>query len=371
MKTDVVDLFLQMARIVSPPGEEREIADLVHSFAGERGLDICEDDAGPKVGGDTGNLLIRIPGNLTERPNLMFCAHLDTVPVSGPIRPRIEDGYVHSDGTTILGADNKASVAAMLAAVDRILSEGRAHGPIELVFTVKEETGCEGSKVFDATQLKADFAYVYDHTAPVGAYVSSAPAGFLLLLKFHGRPAHAGLDPGKGRSAVVAASHALSELKTGRHDDGATINAGLIRGGTAHNIVPEFCEVSVDIRARTYERALEIVSEIKSLATAAAEVADCTVGFEVSEKYTDYRFEPEHPIVKHASAAINQIGLTPAPEAGGGGADANVFNRAGLPCLNLGSGMESVHTTAERIAVAELHNLTDLTLALIDQPQIS
>lgn len=365
---EALDLFLDMARIVSPPGAERPMGDYVLEFAARHGLPAEEDDAAAKVDGDCGNIIIALPPNDGgARPPIMFCAHLDTVPVAAPtINPRIEDGYVYSDGATILGADNKASLAAMLAAVLKVKREDRPHGKVELILTVKEETGCHGAKALDVARLESKLGYVYDHAAPVGSYVCSAPAGFLVSLRFLGTPAHAGIDPEKGRSAIVAAGRTLAKLKTGRLDDGSTVNPGLVKGGVAHNIIPDYCEISVDVRSRKRLRALALLDELRRLAGDAAAAAGCRLEFEHTEKYTDYSFEESDEVVQRAHKAFAQIGLTPQPVVGGGGADANVFNERGIACLNLGSGMEAVHTTGERIAIAEIEKMTALTSALIE-----
>lgn len=364
---DALDLFLDMAAIASPPGEERAMGDYVLEFAKRHGLEAWEDGSADVVDGNCGNIIVTVPATDSGRPPVMFCAHLDTVPVGGPaIKPRIEGDYVKSDGTTILGADNKASLAAMLTATLRAHRGSAPHGKIELVLTVKEETGCEGSKALDIGRLSARTGYVYDHAATVGTYVSAAPAGFLVSLRFLGTPAHAGIDPEKGRSAIVAAGRTLAKLETGRLDDGSTVNPGLVKGGTAHNIIADYCEVSVDVRSRTRVRALALLDELRQLAGDAARAAGCRLEFDYTEKYTDYRFKESDEVVQRALEAFAIIGVSPQPVLGGGGADANVFNEKGLPCLNIGSGMEFVHTTNERIAIAEIEKMTDLTTALIE-----
>lgn len=365
---DALDLFLDMAAIVSPPGEERAMGDYVLEFAKRHGLETWEDGSADVVEGNCGNIVLTVPAtDGGTRAPIMFCAHLDTVPVGGTaIDPRLDGDYVKSDGTTILGADNKASLAAMLAAVLDAKRGDRPHGKIELVLTVKEETGCEGSKALDATRLDARMGYVYDHAATVGTYVSAAPAGFLVALRFFGTPAHAGIDPEKGRSAIVAAGRTLAKLETGRLDDGSTVNPGMVKGGTAHNIIPDYCELSVDIRSRTRVRALAVLDELRQLAGDSARAVGCRLEFDYTEKYTDYRFKESDEVVQRALEAFAVIGVSPQPVVGGGGADANVFNEKGLPCLNIGSGMEFVHTTNERIAVAEIEKMTALTAALIE-----
>jgi tripeptide aminopeptidase len=224
LTADPVKLFVELAAIASPPGGERLVADRVATFVRDHGLEVREDDAAQTLGGSTGNLLVDVPPTRHGTP-VFFCAHLDTVPVEGPVRPVISHGVVTSDGRTILGADNKASVAAMLVALSRLVDEGREHAGVELVFTPMEEVGCKGAKAFDSSVLRSRCGFVYDHEGPIGTYVGSAPAGHLLRLEFHGRAAHAGIDPEKGRSAIDAAGRTISRLTFGRLADGSTVNA--------------------------------------------------------------------------------------------------------------------------------------------------
>src|ERR671932_1382717 len=172
---DAVALFTELAAIPSPPGEEREVADHVASYIRDLGLAPDEDDAGPSIGSTMGNMLCRIEPTSEGTP-LFFCAHLDTVPPEAGIEPVVEDGVVRNGAGTILGADNKAAVAAMLDATRRVLAEGRPHAGIELLFTPKEEVGLIGAAAFDTSRLHARDGYVYDQAAPIGEVILGAPS---------------------------------------------------------------------------------------------------------------------------------------------------------------------------------------------------
>ena len=211
--SEAVDLFLELAAIPSPPGEERAVADRVVAYLRELGLEVDEDDAGATIGSNAGNLLCRLPGRANGGTPLFLCAHLDTVPPTGPLEPVVEEGVVRNAGGTILGADNKAAVAAMLEAARRIVEEQRPHAGLELVFTQKEEVGLRGAGAFDHTKLEAELGYVYDQAAPIGQIILGAPYGRTISARFHGRPAHSGMVPEEGRSAIAAASRAIADLQ--------------------------------------------------------------------------------------------------------------------------------------------------------------
>jgi tripeptide aminopeptidase len=361
----VAELFVELARVPSPPGQERAVADQVVEYLRSLALSVDEDDAGARIDSTIGNLLCRIESTGEGTP-LFFCAHLDTVPPEGPIEPVVDDGVVRNSGGTILGADNKAAVASMLEATRRIVAENRSHGGIELLFTPKEEVGLRGAAAFDQKRLRAKQGYVYDHAGPIGEVILGAPYQCKLDASFHGRAAHSGMFPEEGRSAIAAAARAIADLRLGRLDDETTANVGEIRGGTARNIVPERCFFTTEARSHDEGKLGELVQEMLETITFAAQLGDCDVETQVDPSARGYRFKRDDPPVRLAAAALERSGIRPSYGLSGGGADANVFNERGLQCLNLANGMTDIHTPDERIAVADLERMVDVTLALVE-----
>src|SRR5215212_7822732 len=282
MPSEVVDLFTELAALRSPPGEERPVADAVTRYLRDLGLSVDEDDAGATVGSDMGNLYCRVEpsGNGGGTP-IFLCAHLDTVPPEGPLQPVIEDGVVRNAGGTILGADNKSAVAAMLDGTRRVLAESRRHAGIELLFTPKEEVGLLGAAAFDQARFRAHVGYVYDQAAPIGDVILGAPYSQALEVRFHGRAAHSGMYPEEGRSAIAAASRAISDLRLGRVDEDTTANVGVIEGGTAGNIVPEHCTFLAEARSHDERKLADTVQEMLDAITFAAGLEQCEVETEV------------------------------------------------------------------------------------------
>jgi tripeptide aminopeptidase len=362
---DVVTLFCELAAIPSPPGEERGVADRVIDYVRELCLEVDEDGAGAEVGSTMGNLLVRA-GPTNGGTPIFLCAHLDTVPPTDAIDPIVEEGVIRNARPTILGADNKAAVAVMLEAVRRVLEEGRPHGGIELVFTPKEEVGLEGAKAFDAERLEARTGYVFDHEGPIGELVRQAPSSTAVDAVFTGRAAHAGMAPEDGRSAIFAAARAVADLRLGRVDEDTTANVGEIHGGTARNIVPDRCVVVAEARSHDEVKLAGLVQEMLDSFAFAASVAECEVETDLQEKYRGYRFSADEPALRLAEEALGRAGFEPIRVIGGGGADANVFNLRGRPCVNLANGMTRIHSSDEHIAVEDLERMVDVTLALVD-----
>jgi tripeptide aminopeptidase len=364
---EVLELFTDLAAVASPPGEEREVADRVAAYLSDLGLSVEEDDAGERIGSTAGNLLARIEPTVEGGIPLFLCAHLDTVPPEGPLEPVVDDeGVVRNAGGTILGADNKAAVAAMLEAARRAIADEVPHAGMELLFTPKEEVGLLGAAAFDQTRLRARVGYVYDMAAPIGEVILGAPHAHALQVRFQGRAAHSGMYPEEGRSAIAAAARAISDLRLGRLDEETTANVGLIEGGTAANIVPEHCTFVAEARSHDERTLADVVQEMLDAVTFAAGLEECEVETEVRKSYRGYRFRRDDAAVRIAAQALSASGFEPRFALTGGAADANVFNERGLECVNLANGMTDIHTPDERISVADLESMVDVTLALVD-----
>jgi tripeptide aminopeptidase len=365
-----LDLFLELCAIPSPTGSERAVADRVGAYLDELGLAWDEDGAAVELGGTAGNLYACLPATAEGTP-IFLCAHTDTVPPEAGIDPVVEDGIVRTAGGTILGADNKAAIVVILEAVRLVVRERRPHAGIELVFTSQEEVGLKGAAAFDHTRLRARTGFVFDQGASVGEIVLGSPHARTLDLRFHGRASHAGMAPEEGRSAIAAASRAVADFRLGAIDDETSANVGVITGGTARNVVPEWCSFQAEVRSHDERKATELVREMLETAAFAASLGECELETQVRPGFVGYRFKEGDPAVQLAATALDAAGYEPSYALSGGGADANVFNAHGLECVNLANGMREIHTPSEHIAVADLDGMVEVTLALVDAARAS
>lgn len=305
MAASTLELFLELCAIPSPSGHERGVAERVGDALTSMGLDWDEDDAAARLGGDTGNIYCRLPPtNGAGGTPIFLCAHTDTVPPEAAIKPVIEDGVVRNAAGTILGSDNKAALVVMLEAVRRILQEGRPHAGIELVFTSQEEVSLRGADAFDHARLVAKTGFVFDQGAPIGEIVLGSPHGRLLDFRFHGRAAHAGMNPEDGRSAIAAASRAIADFRLGRVDEETSASVGLISGGTARNVIPEWCSFNAEVRSHDERKAIDLVREMLESAAFAASLAECEVESEVRPSFPGYRFRESDVPVRLAAQAL-------------------------------------------------------------------
>jgi tripeptide aminopeptidase len=356
-KARLNDTFAALCRIPSPFGHEAEIAAHVTRELESLGLAVTTDERG--------NLLTRIRGR-SDR-TILLCAHLDTVEVSGEIEPVEVDGGWENARDTILGADNKAAVAVFLEVARRASVEGSPVG-VELLLTLEEENALAGAKAFDARVLDADFGYVFDHATPIGEIVVASPTYYRIAAEYHGKAAHAGIRPEAGRSAIVAAAHAVSHMPLGRIDEETTANVGSIEGGVGStNVVAEHASLLAETRSLDAEKAETSVARIVDALNDGASAAECDVDIVTERLFTGYRQKPSSPAVLAAEVALRACGYEPRRIATGGGSDANALEVAGLQCVNLANGTERNHEPTERVSVDALESMLDVAFALLDE----
>jgi tripeptide aminopeptidase len=355
--------FIRYCEIESPSGRERAMADAVTADLRELGLDVDEDATGRETGSDAGNLLARVPGPEGGRA-ILLCAHIDTVPLDGPVEATRENEVLTNRHEAILGADNKAAVATVLGAVRRLIHDG-SPVELELLFTTSEERALRGAKAFEQARLRSEFGFVFDHASPIGELVVASPTYYRLEANFRGKAAHAGIRPEAGRNAIAAASRAIASMRIGRLDDETTANVGRIEGGTSPNVVAEHCTVEFEARSLDDARAGEVVSEMVDATTEAASDADCDVETTVERMFRGYRLPRTAPAVEAAAAALREKGIEPKYIATGGGSDANAFVAGGLTVVNVANGTERNHQPDESVTVGALETMLDVTLAIV------
>jgi tripeptide aminopeptidase len=358
--------FASLCSLASPTRHERVCADWIVRTLSELGLAVEEDDAGAAFGGDTGNLMARIPG--ASQHSLLLCAHMDTVPLASSVRPVLRDGFWQNENDGVLGADNKAAVAAVIE-VARILTTASERPPVgvELLFTPAEEDGLLGACQFDPQRLASDYGYVFDHATPMGQIVTAAPSYMRIDAQITGRAAHAGIAPELGVSAILAAARGVAAMPNGRVDPGTTANVGVIEGGSATNVVPERCRLQAEVRSLDSERFGAVVTAATDALQQAADGSGCDLKLELRQMFTAYRVDAGEPLLATAKRALEAVGYEPEEITSGGGSDAAELRRHGFPCTNLANGTERAHQLDERVSDRALVDNLRLMLALIDQ----
>ncbi|MFV9510757.1 M20/M25/M40 family metallo-hydrolase [Tepidibacillus sp. LV47] len=365
----LVKEFIELVKVDSETGNERAIADLLKQKFFELGLQVVEDDSMQRTGHGAGNLVMTMEATSGKEnhPVIYFTSHMDTVTPGKSIHPSIQGDVIVSDGTTILGSDDKAGIAAMLEAIRVVNEQQIPHGKVQFLITVGEESGLKGSHHLQKELLEAEYGYALDSNGPVGDIIVAAPTQAKIHVIVKGKSAHAGVNPEDGISAIQVASHAISMMKLGRIDSETTANIGKFQGGTATNIVCDQVEIFAEARSLVDEKMLKQVEHMRKVFEDAAAKFLATVDFNYEIMYPAFRFQEDHPLVIKAIEAITEIGRTPRILASGGGSDANVINGYGIPTINLGIGYENIHTTKEKMPIRELVKTAELVISLMKQ----
>lgn len=359
--------FLELVQIDSPSGSERAVADLLTARLKTLGFAVREDNAGQSTGG-AGNLIAVLPAAGGGAP-LLLSAHMDTVEPGRGVRPVVTDGVVRSSGDTILGADDKAGIAAIMEAVRVVREEGLAHGGLEVVFTIGEESGLWGAKQLDTGRLQSRLGFVLDGEGGPGCIVTQAPSQDKIGAMVRGRAAHAGVNPQDGINAIQVAARAVARMSLGRLDEETTANIGIISGGKAINIVPDACNLLGETRSLDGAKRQALTESVSRILRETAAESGATVDISVETLYQSFALAPSDPVVQAAAQAAGRLGLKAQLVKTGGGSDANIFNQKGIPTANLGIAMQKVHTTEEFIRAADLVDSARWLVEIIRQAQ--
>jgi tripeptide aminopeptidase len=361
----LVELFTTLCRINSPSRQEREVSEYVKGFLRGLGLEVREDHAAQQVEGNANNVIATLPANISGVPRIFFSAHLDTVEPNPNVKIIQENGIIRTDGTSILGADDKAGVSAILEAIRIVVENNLPHGQIQLLLTVCEEIGLKGARALDLSLVESDFGFVYDSGPPIGTVISQTPTHDTMEVRLIGKPAHAGVEPEKGINAIEIAAHAIARMRLGRIDEETTANIGTIHGGHAINIVCPEVHLRAEARSRTMAKVNAQVAHMIECFERAAQERGGRAEIRHERHYEGYQLTENDLPVRVVQAAARKIGLEPLMRPTGGGSDANIFIARGLPCCVVGTAMEKVHTHEELVQVENLARSVDLTLAII------
>ncbi len=360
----VVDLFFTMVQIDAVSRRERCMTDFLRAQFKSFGNAVAEEDgAASRSSGNSGNLVLRIPG---EGSPLLLSAHMDTVASTADLVPRLEDGVLRSDGTTILGADNRAGIVAILYVLETLHNRPQPHRPLEVVFTVAEEMGMLGALALDMGPFKAQEGYIFDCSREPGAYVQTSPTALDFNLHFRGRAAHSGVSPEKGINALSMALDTLSGIPVGRIDEKTVANIGRIEGGQAINVVPDHVYATGEIRSFNRNTLDKIVHSIRQGAQTVEKQYQGTIEVTVDVGFEGFYLNDTCPVVQRLSQVYKKLDLTAIPLTYSGGSDANVFNSKGIETVNLGIGARNPHSNQEEIALRDLITGIKMIDLLID-----
>ena len=352
-KERLLNHFLEYVQTDSETKHEAAMGRRVAEDLKAMGLEVITDNAGETFGSDGFNVLARFPGELPGEP-MLLSAHMDTVVPGNGVKPQISDGVISTDGTTVLGGDDKSGVCGIIEAVRTILEKGLPHRSAELLFSIGEEGGMRGAKAFDASLLKSKCGYIFDSSGAPGKIIVQAPGQMKIDANVIGKRAHAGLAPEQGISAIQVAAKGVAAMNLLRIDEETTCN-----------IVPDKVHIFGEIRSRNYDKLVAQAEHMRDCLQKACDEAGAKLECDLITNYVSYKIEEDSELVGYLKRAIEKIGCTPLVTAGGGGSDANIWNQKGIPSVVLGTGMTKVHTTEETLKIKDLEDTARLALALL------
>lgn len=365
-KDRIVSSFIEHVKIDSPTKEEYNYAMKLFKDLEEMGFEVHMDQAGEKLGSNAGNIIAFKKGNSNMEP-ILFTAHMDTVSPARGIEPIIKDGIIKSKGDTILAADDKAGVVAILEGIKSVLEAEEDHPNIEVVFTIFEEGGLKGAKNLDYSQFESKDIAVLDSGGRVGGLINKAPGQSQIFVKYIGRSSHAGVAPEEGISAIQMAADAINNMKLLRIDEETTANIGIINGGEATNIVTEIVTIEAEARSTDEDKLEEQTRHMVETFKESADKFGGEIEVFVDKIYSSYKLDSDNPMIKRVTTALNSIGIEEDIMPTGGGSDANIWNANGFSAVNIAVGMELSHTIDEFIRIDDLIDASRLVYQLIIQ----
>jgi tripeptide aminopeptidase len=369
----IKNLLLELVQIDSHSRRERDVAERIKQYCEEMGAEVEIDDAGEKVGGNSGNVIARFKGTIPNAEPIMMSAHMDTVVPGEGVKPIVEGDIIRTDGTTVLGGDDKSGCAVIIETIRCLNEQNIPHTDIEAVFSICEEVGLLGAKHLDVSRIRAKYGIVFDSDDP-GFLFTKGPSANHLEFKVHGLESHAGVAPEFGISAIRIAAEAINNMKLGRIDEETTANIGVIRGGEATNIITNLVELKGEARSLNEEKLKAQCDHMVKCFEEAAAKQEVTVEGKTTKAWVESNVTAEYyamdvpdesHVVQLVLQAAKRMGLDVQTMASGGGCDANIFNRKGIECANLGTGMRAIHTVNEWLDVKDMYASAEMTIEIL------
>lgn len=368
-KERLINRFIELVQIDSETKHEASIAAYMKRELEKLNVIVEEDEARTKTGHEANNIIGTLKGTGSHSRSIFFSSHMDTVTPGQNVKPQIKDGWITSDGTTILGADDKAGIAVIFELIHVLIENDIDHGDIQFIFTVGEESGLAGAKALDRSLIDSEFGFVLDSDGPVGNIVVAAPYQTKFTAEIFGKSAHAGVAPEKGVSAITTAAKAIAKMTLGRIDEETTANISYFQGGkkAQTNIVTDYVYIEGEARSIQKDKLDRLIDDIRKHFEMTATTFGAKAALTFTEMYPGFSINQEHEVVKIAQRAAKSLNLSSELLTSGGGSDANIFNFIGIPTVNLSVGYEHIHTTNERILIDDLVRLAELSVEIVKQ----
>ncbi|MCF8306078.1 MAG: M20/M25/M40 family metallo-hydrolase [Ignavibacteriales bacterium] len=353
----LIEIFTELVQVDSVSFKERKIADhlknyfenLGRKYSGEIKLRIEEDSTAKTTGSESGNIICEIGTG----GDFVLLSHMDTVESTKDLNPVITEDRIMTEGKTILGSDNRAGIASILYALESVLEKKQNTRDFTIAFTTCEETSMGGSLNIELKDnIKSGF--VFDSSYRPGKYIYSACGAIAFKIDVHGKASHSGISPEKGIHSIQIAAKAISELKVGRIDEETTLNIGLIKGGSAVNVVPELTSITGEIRSFDTDKILLEKQKLIDVFNRVIKSHGASYTYSDNWDFRPYTHSTDADLIKTLEKAMKKAGINPNPTISFGGSDANSLNGRGINAVNIGIGAQNPHSVEEFILIEDL-----------------
>ncbi|MBD3287678.1 M20/M25/M40 family metallo-hydrolase [candidate division KSB1 bacterium] len=366
----LIQLFLDLVEIDGVSLKERLVADAIKKRLSQIDVSFYEDEAASKINGNCGNLVIQNFNRSKTDDSLLLLAHLDTVQSTANLKAVVENDIIRSDGSTILGGDDRTGVAIILYVIEEIARRKLRHRNFEVVFSVAEELGMHGTLALDFGKLHSWSGYIFDCSRETGCYVATTPTAIDFQIEFQGKSAHSGVAPEKGINALSMAVELTRKIPVGRVDEQTVANVGKITGGTAINVVPDHVVIAGEIRSFNRDKIDEICENIRQDAASISEKYGGNINVDFTTGFEGFHLSKDQRVVNDLEKNMGELGIRPDPLKYYGGSDANVLNANGISAVNIGIGVNNPHSNNEFVVIDDFVKATKLLLRLLEVEEV-
>ncbi len=352
----VKEIFFDLIKIYSPSGKEDRVANYIIKFLKNIGVKAQKDNYG--------NVIAKVKG---EGKPIALVAHMDTVEPSKNIKPIFNKDLIKSDGSTILGADDKAGITEILIAVEYLKKNRIKHRNVELIFTKDEEVGLKGALNLDFSKIISKKALVIDSCNPLGTIIIGSPYIFVIDIMVYGKEAHSGANPEKGINAISIASKTISKIKTGKINKNTSLNIGVIKGGKSFNIIPNKVEIKAEVRSYIKDDALKKIKSLKKIFYDCARMYKMPCDFKYKLICKGYLYSKNDNLIKKISKINKKIGVKTNYKITGSGSDVNALVANNIKAVDIAYGGKDVHTTKESIKLSEILKMGEFLVKFLSE----
>lgn len=358
----LINLFLEVVKINALSGNEKPLADYIKSFLTKYNYSVSEDDSTRFTNSNTGNLICKIGTG----GDFVLLSHMDTARSTENLNPLILEDRIVSSGDTVLGVDNRAGISVLLYTLEKIAEENIKVKNFTVAFTTCEETTLFGSKNLGVNgEIKKGF--IFDSGYRPGSFIYSACGAMGFNLKIIGKASHSGIAPEKGINSLLVAAKAISKLPLGRIDEETTMNIGIMKSGSAVNVIPEVTDLVGEVRSFDLKKAENYFDLLVNTFKRETELAHAEMELEYFWDFLPYTILESSSVYKEVVRAIEKVGLQPIPKISLGGSDANSLNGRGIESINLGIGAQNPHSNDEFIFIEDLIKTSEIALELVKE----